>query len=108
MKPLLNSNGLDLVRGDTLGKHGIEIKGRSYGLRRISSISSNHYNSRHASAAKRLHGARRFAPQFVRQKDRADQAPVDGDKDTQRRSPRCAPECAQPKRADEPAPHTSW
>ena len=92
LQPLLDRHRIDLVGGNPVGEHGIEIQRRADGFRGIGAVAGHHDDPRHPGRSQGLHGARRLAPQFIAKQQGADRAAVHGDEHAQGRPPRRAPQ----------------
>ena len=91
MQPLLDAHGLDLIGGNALAQHGVEIEGGADRLRGACPISRHHHDPDDARLAQHTDGPRRVGAQFVGEQQRADRPPFQGDKNDERRAPRRAP-----------------
>ena len=80
-EPLLDCDGVDLVGGDSIGEHGVEVESRADRLGRVGAIARHHDDPRHARGAQGLNRARRFAPQLVREQQGGDRPSVHGYED---------------------------
>ena len=90
MEALLGAHRVDLVGGNAVGEHGIEIQRGAHRLRRIRTVARDHDDAANARSAQQADGVRRFGAQFVGKQERPDRPLLHGDEDDQRRSPRGA------------------
>ena len=91
IEPLLGTHRVDLVGGNAIGQHGIEIERGADRLRGGGAVAGDHDDAGNAGLAQHADGMRRVGAQLVGEQQRADRPPLDGDEHDQRRPPRGAP-----------------
>ena len=93
MKPLLGTHGVDLVGGNAVGQHGVEIERGADRVRGGGTVAGDHDDTRNARLAQQADGARRVGAKLVGEQQGADRSSLDRYEDDERRSPRGAPHC---------------
>ncbi len=92
MQPLLGAHRVDLVGGNALRQHGIQVERRADRLRRAGAVAGDHDDAGDAGLAQQPDRARRIRTKFVGEQQGADRPPLDRDEHDERRPPRGAPD----------------
>ena len=95
IEPLFGAHGVDLVRRDAVGKHGVEIERGAHRLRGGCPVARDHDDAPDPRLAQHADRVRRLGSELIGEQQRPDRAVLDCNENDERRPPGAAPYGAQ-------------